>query len=223
MPRVGDGQGLIETVRARDGRLPWLDRHLARLRASISALGLAAPRDDLEVLLRAAAGRRDCAVRLEVHAGGAEITTRAVAAPSPPTVVVNGEPHAPYPYKTSAREQFGRAFANARRSGADDALLATRAGFVAEGTAWNLFWWEEKGGGLCTPAADLGILPGIGRARVMELAEVKEVRVPVSALAGRSLFLVNAVRGIVEIGTFEGHPVPTHPRTTELSHRFWPD
>ncbi|HXM38568.1 MAG TPA: aminotransferase class IV [Gemmatimonadales bacterium] len=231
MTRVGNGTGLIETMRARDGRIPWLDRHLARLRTSLGALDLAAPRDDLAALVRAIAGARDCVIRLEVHAGTADLTTRAVAADRSRAVVVSSETHAPYPYKTTAREQFGRAFAEARRTGADDALLVTRAGHVAEGTAWNLFWWESNGraggaggaGQLSTPAADLGILPGIGRARVMELTDAQEVRVPVSALVGCSLFLVNAVRGIEEIGIFQGHAVPRDARTAELSSRFWPD
>ena len=230
MTRVGNGMGLIETMRARGGRIPWLERHLARLRGSLAALGLAAPRDDIAALLRAAAGARDCAIRLEVHAGRAEVTTRPVTADGSRVVVVSGEPYTPYPHKTTAREQFGRAFAAARRAGADDALLVTRAGHVAEGTAWNLFWWEQNGGGggggggaLCTPAADLGVLPGIGRARVMDLGDATEMRVPVSALAGCSLFLVNAVRGIVEIGTFQGNAVPRDARTAELSSGFWPD
>src|SRR5213596_2740076 len=30
--------GFIETIRVREGRLPWLGHHLARLRASITAL-----------------------------------------------------------------------------------------------------------------------------------------------------------------------------------------
>jgi len=57
----------------------------------------------------------------------------------------------------------------------------------------------------------------------MELTDVKEERVPVVALAGRSLFIVNAVRGIVEVGVFDGAPVPRDPRTAELSFAFWPD
>jgi hypothetical protein len=35
--------------------------------------------------------------------------------------------------------------------------------------------------------------------------------------------LVNAVRGIVPIGSFRGRDVPLDARTAELSHRFWPD
>jgi branched-subunit amino acid aminotransferase/4-amino-4-deoxychorismate lyase len=76
------------------------------------------------------------------------------------SVVVAGEVYQPYPHKTTRREQFGRALATARRTGAQDAVLVTADGFVAEGTAWNLFWWNN--GTLCTPAADLGILPGLG-------------------------------------------------------------
>jgi branched-subunit amino acid aminotransferase/4-amino-4-deoxychorismate lyase len=70
---------------------------------------------------------------------------------------------------------------------------------------------------LCTPAQDLGILPGIGRTRVMELTAVSEARAPVTALHRRSLFLVNAVRGVVEIADFEGRPVPRDRRSAELA------
>ena len=100
-------------------------------------------------------------------------------------------------------------------------MLVTAAGFVAEGTAWNLFWWDN--GSLCTPAVDLGILPGVGRQRVMELTSVKEVHATPVALRNQSLFLVNSVRGIVEIGALNGERVPPDPRTGELSARFWPD
>ncbi len=51
---------------------------------------------------------------------------------------------------------------------------------------------------------------------------MKEERVPVAALAGRSLFLVNAVRGIVEIAAFGDARVPRDSRTAELASRFWP-
>jgi branched-subunit amino acid aminotransferase/4-amino-4-deoxychorismate lyase len=213
--------GLIETMRVKEGRVPWLGRHLARLKASLAALGAPEPSGDLAELVRLAAGTGDRVVRLQLIAGHPEITTRDVSAQQPLNVVVAGEVHQPYPHKTTRREQFGRALADARRVGAHDAVLVSADGFVAEGTAWNLFWWDD--GSLCTPAQDLGILPGLGRQRVMELTDVKEARVPVAALTGRSLFLTNAVRGIVEIGVFAGTPVPRDPRTAELAARFWPD
>src|SRR6266566_8845995 len=196
---------LIERMRAKEGRLPWLERHVARLRASSVALGLPLPPDDLSDLLRSIVAAGDRVVRLELRDGRPEIATRDVSPWRSPAIVVSDEVHRGYPNKTTQREHFGRALANAKRSGADDALLFTAQGEIAEGTAWSLFWWD--GDTLCTPAADLGILPGIARGRIMELAEVQEVRAPMTALAGRSLFLANAVQGIVEIGTFERNRV----------------
>lgn len=213
--------GLIETMRARGGRLPWLGRHLARLSASVDALGLApAPADIADVARMAAAGG-DRVVRLELHGGHVDVSTREVPEQRPIFVIVSEEPYQPYPHKTTRREPFGRALTSARRNGAHDALLVSAEGYVTEGTTWSLFWWDA--GRLCTPAEELGILPGIGRSRVMELAGVKEARVRVSDLAGLSLFLVNAVRGVVEISRFQGEPVPSDPRTAELSASFWPD
>ena len=222
MPRVGAPVqiGLIETMRAKAGRVPWLGRHLGRLRASLAALGGPEPPGDLADLVRFAVGHGDRVVRLQLTDGHAEITTREVNAEQALSVVVADERHQPYPHKTTRREQFRRALANARRSGANDAVLVTAEGLVAEGTAWNLFWWDN--GRLCTPPPDLGVLPGLGRARIMELTDVKEERVPVTALAGRSLFITNAVRGIVEVAVFEGASVPRDPRTAELASGFWP-
>jgi branched-subunit amino acid aminotransferase/4-amino-4-deoxychorismate lyase len=220
MPRVGDG--LIETMRVRGGRLPLLERHLARLARSLAALGRPAPPSETSGLSAAAAGQAaDHVVRLALLDGVPSVTTRSLGPLTPPAVIVAAQPHAPYPHKTTERDVFDRAAAEARKDGADDALLVTEAGFVAEGTTWSLFWWE--GDRLCTPALDLGILAGVGRARVMELAEVAEVRVSIAAFAARSVFLVNAVRGIVPIGSFRGRDVALDARTAELSHRFWPD
>ncbi len=229
MTRVGAmvRVGLIETIRARGGRLPWLERHMARLRASVAALGIAEPAHDIVDLTRIAVGPGgpggpgDRVVRIELRDGHVDLSTRDVNAERAVAIVVSDEPYTPYPHKTTRREQFGRALASARRAGAHDALLVTADGYVAEGTAWNLFWWDQEA--LYTPAEELGVLPGIGRSRVMELTSVQEAKVPVSALAGRSLFLVNAVRGIVEIGSLQGSPVPSDPRTAELSSAFWPD
>jgi len=40
-------------------------------------------------------------------------------------------------------------------------------------------------------------------------------------LAGKSLFLTNAVRGVVPIASLDGSPAPPDPRTAELAGRFW--
>ena len=218
-----DQIGLLETIRVRQGQMPWLGRHLARLRASLAALGKPEPPEDVAERVRLAAGGGDRVVRLELGGPGqVEISTREVNRDPAISVVVSQEVHRPYPHKTTARGQFERALVQARRAGggAADAVLVTADGFVAEGTAWNLFWWDN--GTLCTPAVALGILPGVGRQRVLELTDVTEQQVPPAAIAGKSLFLVNAVRGIVEIALFVGTAVPRDPRTAELAASFWP-
>lgn len=212
--------GLIETMRVRDGRIPFLERHLDRLRRSLAALALPKPTQDVTALLRPFAETSDVVLRLEVCDGRATVTVRDVPAADPPAVIVASEHHLPYPHKTTERDRFEDAADEAEVAGADDAVLLTAEGWVAEGTAWNLFWWE--GERLRTPALDLGILPGIARARVLELGRVEEGKFLLEALAGRSVFLTNAVRGVQPVGSLDGDPVPLDPRTLELAQRFWP-
>ena len=215
------GYGLIETMRVRDGRIPFLERHLARLGRSLGELGLPKPSQDVAALVRPFAGTGDAVLRVEVRDGRASVTVRELPQLGPPAVITASEPHQPYPHKTTERDRFTDAGQEAEVAEADDALLLTPEGWVAEGTVWTVFWWE--GATLRTPALDLGILPGIGRARVLEVvkrAEQGRYRKP--ALAGKSLFLTNAVRGIVAIASLDGAPVPADPRTAELAQRFWP-
>lgn len=216
------GYGLIETMRVRDGRIPFLDRHLARLTRSIADLGLPKPKQDVAALVKPFSGTENAVLRVEVLDGRASVTVRELPSLEPPAVITASEPHHPYPHKTTERDSFADAAVEAEVAEADDALLLTHEGWVAEGTVWTLFWWE--GDTLCTPALDLEILPGIGRARVLELVKgAAEGRYSQQALAGRSLFLTNAVRGIVPIGSLDGAPLPTDPRTADLGRRFWPE
>jgi branched-subunit amino acid aminotransferase/4-amino-4-deoxychorismate lyase len=215
------GYGLIETVRVRDGRLPFLERHLARLGRSLGGLGLPKPSQDVVALVRPFAATGDAVLRVEVRDGRASVTVRELPQLGPLAVITASEPHQPYPHKTTERDCFTDAGQEAEVAEADDALLLTPEGWVAEGTVWSVFWWE--GDTLRTPALDLGILPGVGRARVLELVKrAEQDRYRKQALAGKSLFLTNAVRGIVPIASLDGAPVPADPRTAELAQRFWP-
>jgi branched-subunit amino acid aminotransferase/4-amino-4-deoxychorismate lyase len=215
------GYGVIETMRVRDGRIPFLERHLARLGRSLGELGLPQPSQDVAGLVRPFAGTGDAVLRVELRDGRASVTVREPPPLGSPVVITASEPHQPYPHKTTARDCFTDAGQEADVAEADDALLLTPEGWVAEGTVWTVFWWD--GELLRTPALELGILPGIGRARVLELAKRAEQGPHrKQALAGKSLFLTNAVRGIVPIASLDGAPVPSDSRTAELAQRFWP-
>jgi branched-subunit amino acid aminotransferase/4-amino-4-deoxychorismate lyase len=129
--------------------------------------------------------------------------------------------HRPYPHKTTERVQFDRALKEARGAGADDAVMLTAGGYVAECAVWGLFWWE--GGRLCAPALELGVLPGVARARLEEVTGgLVERRLRLEDLVGRSLFVANAARGVVPVARLEGRAVPQDPGTTRLSASFWP-
>jgi branched-subunit amino acid aminotransferase/4-amino-4-deoxychorismate lyase len=206
---------LIETIRVRNGVAPLWSLHLRRLEESCRILGIPFP-SALEV----PAGGEDRVHRLEVGSRGMQLTTRAVGSTAPVRLLTTGVPHLRYRFKTTERIQFDRAAEEARRGGADDGLLLTSLGEVAEATIWCLFWWE--GDTLCAPALDLGILPGVSRLRIEELhGPVAERSVGRRALTGQPIFLANAVRGVVEVASLDRAEVPRHPGTAALREGFW--
>jgi para-aminobenzoate synthetase/4-amino-4-deoxychorismate lyase len=144
-----------------------------------------------------------------------------VGSTAPVRLIVSGEVHFPYPHKTTERGQFDRALEEAKAAGADDGLLLTSTGHVAECAIWTLFWWEgEK---VATPALELGVLPGVARARLGRLlGGLRERRVGVGELRRQSLFLANAARGVVQVAALDGDPMPSDLRTVKLQEAFWP-
>lgn len=210
---------VFETIRIRAGRAPLLPRHAARLAASCAALGLPLVDRPLADLVAPACAVGEGVIRVAVGERGIALTTRAVPPPVPLDLVIATVPHVPYPHKVTMRTVFDTAQAEARAVGADDALLLTMGGLVAEGTAWTIFWWD--GDRLATPSLSLGVLPGVARGRVMELAPTSPRECAPAELTGHSLFATNAVRGIVPIARLNGVPVRHDARTTRLADRFW--
>ena len=214
---------LIETIRVKDGRAPLWRLHQARLEASCLALGIPRP------IVEPPRGGEDRVVQYIVVIGEqradaeepAGIKERAVGSVAPVRLALSRETHRPYPHKTTERVVFDRAAAKAKAQGADDAVLLTAEGLVAEATIWTLFWWE--GDRLATPALDLGVLPGVGRARLGQLTGgLVERRVRAEELMGRSLLLANAARGVVQVAEWQGSSVEQDTRTGWLREAFWP-
>jgi branched-subunit amino acid aminotransferase/4-amino-4-deoxychorismate lyase len=208
-------QSLIETIRIRNGAAPLWYLHLRRLATSCKALGVPLPGE-----LLTPSGGADRIHRLEVGLRGVQLSERTVGSAAPVGLLLATETHRPYPHKTTQRDQFDRALEEARAAGADDAVMLTAGGYVAECALWGLFWWED--GRLCTPALELGVLPGVARARLAELTGLVERRVRLEDLVSRSLLVANAARGVVPVARLEGRVVPQDPGTTRLSGSFWP-
>ncbi|MFC0216097.1 aminodeoxychorismate lyase [Paenibacillus chartarius] len=85
-----------------------------------------------------------------------------------------------------------------------EGLMLTEQGFLAEGIVSNLFF--IRGGCLYTPSLATGILPGITRAYVLELAAKQ--RIPVQEglytwgdlLSADEVFLTNSIQELVPVG-----------------------
>ncbi len=207
---------LIETMRIRNGLAPLWYLHIRRLATSCKALGIPLPGE-----LPPPEGGLDRTVRWEVGMRGVQESERLVEPVESVKLIISRIAHHPYPHKTTERAQFDRARDKARGAEADDALLLTPGGYLAETAIWSVFWWE--GGTLCAPAMELGILPGVGRARIMELAgPIEERRATWSEVRGLPLFLANAVRGVAKVSAVQDDPVPSAQQTDELAARFWP-
>jgi para-aminobenzoate synthetase/4-amino-4-deoxychorismate lyase len=97
------------------------------------------------------------------------------AAPEGPVrLVVDPEPvhsgDAALYTKTTLREPYERRFA--RRGDADDAILVNERGELTETTRATLALLLD--GKWCTPALDCGCLPGVERARLLEVGRLRE-------------------------------------------------
>jgi len=206
---------LIETVRIRNGAAPLWYLHVRRLATSCRALGVPIPTE-----LITPEGGADRVHRLLVSRRGVIAGERPVGSMAPVRLVTSKVVHRPYPHKLVDRERFDRALADAKALGADDGLLLTVGGQVAESAIWGIFWWED--GRVAAPALDIGILPGVGRARITEIVgQIQERKVTLDEIRGRPLFVANAVRGVIPVATLDGAAVPEAAETEALASRFW--
>jgi len=105
--------------------------------------------------------------------------------------------------KTGSRLPHVLALRAARQAGAHEALFQDGAGFVGEGTSSNLF--AVRGGRLLTPPLEAGILAGVTRGLVLELARregiaAEEVPLEAGALGAMDeLFITSTSREILPV------------------------
>jgi branched-chain amino acid aminotransferase len=103
------------------------------------------------------------------------------------------------------------AMREARAHEGHEALLVDRDGCVTEGASSNVF--AVRGGALETPPLQAGILAGVTRARVLELArelgvQVREQALPLPSLADADeAFLTSTVREILPLVRVGSRPV----------------
>ncbi len=118
------------------------------------------------------------------------------------------------------------ALAEARQAGAFEAVMLDHRGTVTEGASSNIF--AVVGGVILTPPVDAGILLGITRTVVLEVARkagMKVLELPLSEdvlLAADEAFITSSVREIVPVVRInenvlsDGRPGPVVQRVCQL-------
>lgn len=232
-----DGGGIFETLRVYAGQPFDWTRHMERLVLAAAMLGFPVPsapsrlRHALAQVL-AAEGLSDAVARLTVTRGvaggrptrtGAWVEAESLAARlwsgtkrGIATVVISRRPFHPGPigaFKTTSRLAYDLAREEARAEHADEALLIGASGEVFEGAVSNVFVVQR--GEVLTPPLGQGILPGIVRARVLELCAAAGLPAREAPLTradldtADELFLTNSVQEIVPVGTCAGRELPS--------------
>lgn len=254
------GDGIFEGIRAYQGKVFKLDEHIARLYESAKAIMLTIPLTVSE--MRAAVvdtlrqnGLQDAYVRLVVSRGPGDLGLDPRQCPKP-TVLIIADEIALYPRRVyedglelasvSVRRVSPESLnpsikslnylnnilakIEANQRGLSEVVMLNQQGWVVEGTGDNLF--VVKSGELLTPPPYVGILNGITRQAVIEIA--RELDIPFREtilnlfdlynadecfLTGTAAEIVSAVQcdGRV-IGS--GRPGPVAERLTQAFRRY---
>lgn len=245
------GDGLFETLLARQGRLAFLDAHVVRLSAGGNILGIPMPTSTRHLAIA-------CEMLLEAndltHAPRAALRITLTRGPGPrgllppenptPTLMISASASPPPAVAQSAILATPRRNAlspvsrlkalpyldnllareEARSRGAGEALMLDTSGHLACASVANIFLWE--GDRLVTPAEECGILPGITRAAVLELAERMKIEVVEDMIAPQRLarvsgaFLTNSLIGLMPLSQIDGREISGHRLTGRLQAAY---
>jgi branched-chain amino acid aminotransferase len=245
---------LFETMRAYSGEIFKLERHLERLAGSAAVLELPVERERWQEGIRAvlqANTLKEARVRLVLSAGPGDLvpdlatcthpTLCVLAVPYKPpsadiyehgysviTSSLRRNSYSPLPgFKTSNFLESLLARREARRVGADDALLLNDRGLVAEASSSNVF--VVRDGRLLTPRLGSGLLPGVTRGVILELAAERGIPAaevdlrPEDLSEAAEIFISNSIIEIMPVTKLNGRQIGTGqagPLSLELTDAY---
>jgi len=229
------GDGIYETMRAYEGSIFLLKKHLVRLKHSARAISLALPLplDKIgEALNETLVVNKllNAYVRLHISRGPGEIGLDPALCKAP-TMVIVAKPFHEYTLKNYERgvsvaivktrrnhplaldpSVKGTNFLNnilakieSVKAKAYEGIMLNWEGFVAEGTISNIFL--VKKGVLYTPHLDTGILEGVTRDLVLRLAKRRKIPVRETLIKPQDLFTADEC--FITNSTMEIMPVTT--------------
>jgi branched-chain amino acid aminotransferase len=252
------GDGVFEGIRGYNGRIFRLDQHLERLYRGAKAIALdipLTPEELKDVIVETVRQNelQDCYIRVVVSRGEGDLGLNPMNCHTPPTIVVIASSISLYPEEAyeqgldlitcTTRRNLPTALnpeikslnylnnilamIEVSRVGAHEGLMLNHFGYVTEGTGDNLF--IVRGGVLKTPPPHAGLLEGITRQVVLELAEAMELpsreeQVTVYEVhTADECFLTGTAAEIVPVARCDGRIIgdgKPGPITKRLMERF---
>lgn len=251
------GDGIFEGIRAYNGRVFKLDEHLDRLYESAHTLLLNVPlaKDEMrEAVVETCRrnGLRDCYIRLVVSRGIGDLGLDPRKCHTPTIIVIadaiqlypeemyrNGLKVATVPTRRNSAETVNPrikslnylnnilAKIEANLSGCAEVIMLSQDGYVVECTGDNIFLVRK--GVLITPPRHVGILEGITRDTVMELARSRDIPVVEEVFTRHDVFnadecfLTGTAAEVIPVVEADGRRIGTGrpgPVTTELIEDF---
>ncbi|MEW6587467.1 MAG: aminotransferase class IV [Nitrospirota bacterium] len=236
------GDGIYETLRVYDGVIFRMDEHIQRLYRSASLIGLTLPMDAdrLKIALYEtliANKLRNAYVRLTVSRGPGSIGLDPDLC-SEPTVVIIAQDMKPYPRAyydqgidliiAATRRNLKEAISprikslnflnnilakiEAKKQDAYEAIMLNADGHLTEGTISNLFFCVDET--ICTPSLDCGILDGITRGIVIDLALREGIAVREGLFTkedlyhAREVFITNTSMEVIPVSKIDDRIYP---------------
>ena len=232
------GFGLFETMRAYGGRVFRLDKHLSRLARSAEILGLPIGVANLKEAVMAtiqANQLSEARIRITISIGEGGMTPNPSTCQKPTVLVLAGH-YQPYPeqvyqkgfravvssIRRNSQSPLSRlksanylenilAREEARKTVVDEALCLNEKGLLAEASMSNIFLVTN--GTLRTPRQGSGILPGITREVVLELASQlgintleRDIRLE-ELFHAQEAFLTNSLIEVMPLTEIDGKPI----------------
>ncbi len=251
------GDGVFEGIRAYHGKIFTLDEHLDRLYDSATAIKLKIPITKAEMAdaikkTMEANNQKDCYIRLVVTRGVGKLGLDPNKCATPQVIIITDtiELYSKALYEngldvvtvTTIRNHFSAldpkikslnylnnilAKIESLQAGAGEALMLNKDGYVAECAGDNIFICRNNT--LSTPPASAGILIGITRNVVMELADKMGMQVKEELMTRYDLyiadecFLTGTAAEIIPVVRIDGRTIGTGKPgniTLELLKRY---
>ncbi|MDE0016585.1 branched-chain-amino-acid transaminase [Candidatus Poribacteria bacterium] len=213
------GDGVFEGIRSYNGRVFKLDEHLERLYDSAKSIMLEIPisietmkETVLETLRRN--HLREAYIRLIITRGVGDLGLDPDKCPKP-SIIIIADKIVLYPQKfyedgleivtASVRRNYAEAInprikslnylnnilakIEGKQAGAEEVLMLNAEGYVVECSGDNIFW--IKNGTLVTPPVHMGILEGVTRNSVIDIAREAGIRLEERVFTRHDLYIAD--------------------------------